>query len=49
VLKGLSLWVLVGSIGSHITEELCCFLSQLNLWRYGDFRADDADEFGYSR
>lgn len=22
---------------------------QLNLWRYGDFRADDADEFGYSR
>uniref|UniRef100_A0A8C8RJP3 Staphylococcal nuclease domain-containing protein n=1 Tax=Pelusios castaneus TaxID=367368 RepID=A0A8C8RJP3_9SAUR len=21
----------------------------LNLWRYGDFRADDADEFGYSR
>lgn len=23
--------------------------SQLNLWRYGDFRADDADEFGYSR
>lgn len=25
------------------------FLWQLNLWRYGDFRADDADEFGYSR
>lgn len=24
-------------------------LLQLNLWRYGDFRADDADEFGYSR
>lgn len=23
--------------------------AQLNLWRYGDFRADDADEFGYSR
>ncbi|MFT7799310.1 staphylococcal nuclease domain-containing protein 1 [Arapaima gigas] len=22
---------------------------QLNIWRYGDFRADDADEFGYSR
>ncbi|KAG2460000.1 SND1 protein, partial [Polypterus senegalus] len=21
----------------------------LNLWRYGDFRADDADEFGFSR
>uniref|UniRef100_A0A7N6AGU3 Staphylococcal nuclease domain-containing protein n=1 Tax=Anabas testudineus TaxID=64144 RepID=A0A7N6AGU3_ANATE len=21
----------------------------LNIWRYGDFRADDADEFGYSR
>ncbi|NWV23230.1 SND1 protein, partial [Origma solitaria] len=24
-------------------------LVMLNLWRYGDFRADDADEFGYSR
>ncbi|KAG7225710.1 hypothetical protein INR49_012296 [Caranx melampygus] len=23
--------------------------SGLNIWRYGDFRADDADEFGYSR
>ncbi|XP_015673386.1 staphylococcal nuclease domain-containing protein 1-like [Protobothrops mucrosquamatus] len=23
--------------------------ARLNLWRYGDFRADDADEFGYSR
>lgn len=22
---------------------------QLNIWRYGDFRADDADEFGYRR
>uniref|UniRef100_A0A8C7TE52 Staphylococcal nuclease domain-containing protein n=1 Tax=Oncorhynchus mykiss TaxID=8022 RepID=A0A8C7TE52_ONCMY len=22
-------------------------LSQLNIWRYGDFRDDDADEFGY--
>ena len=28
-----------------------CLLSfqQLNIWRYGDFRADDADEFGYRR
>ncbi|KAK2504286.1 hypothetical protein MC885_014961 [Smutsia gigantea] len=25
------------------------FQKVLNLWRYGDFRADDADEFGYSR
>ncbi|KAK1169095.1 staphylococcal nuclease domain-containing protein 1-like isoform X1 [Acipenser oxyrinchus oxyrinchus] len=23
--------------------------ARLNLWRYGDFRADDADEFGYKR
>ncbi|XP_041113786.1 staphylococcal nuclease domain-containing protein 1-like [Polyodon spathula] len=23
--------------------------ARLNLWRYGDFRADDADEFGYRR
>ncbi|KAJ8394362.1 hypothetical protein AAFF_G00047690 [Aldrovandia affinis] len=23
--------------------------ARLNLWRYGDFRADDADEFGYNR
>lgn len=23
--------------------------ARLNIWRYGDFRADDADEFGYSR
>uniref|UniRef100_A0A8C5HCW8 Staphylococcal nuclease domain-containing protein n=1 Tax=Gouania willdenowi TaxID=441366 RepID=A0A8C5HCW8_GOUWI len=25
------------------------FLAILNIWRYGDFRADDADEFGYRR
>uniref|UniRef100_A0AAY5EY03 Staphylococcal nuclease domain-containing protein 1 n=1 Tax=Electrophorus electricus TaxID=8005 RepID=A0AAY5EY03_ELEEL len=23
--------------------------ARLNIWRYGDFRADDAEEFGYSR
>ncbi|XP_066523227.1 staphylococcal nuclease domain-containing protein 1 isoform X2 [Hoplias malabaricus] len=23
--------------------------ARLNIWRYGDFRADDADEFGYNR
>ncbi|KAM6985865.1 staphylococcal nuclease domain-containing protein 1 [Aplochiton taeniatus] len=23
--------------------------ARLNIWRYGDFRADDADEFGYRR
>lgn len=30
-------------------DEPFAVFSQLNLWRYGDFRADDADEFGYSR
>lgn len=25
------------------------FYLQLNIWRYGDFRDDDADEFGYRR
>lgn len=35
------------SLKKHVV--LSSSLSQLNLWRYGDFRADDADEFGYSR
>lgn len=41
-----------GSLGPQTLKNhvvLSSSLSQLNLWRYGDFRADDADEFGYSR
>uniref|UniRef100_A0AAQ5XTJ5 Staphylococcal nuclease domain-containing protein n=1 Tax=Amphiprion ocellaris TaxID=80972 RepID=A0AAQ5XTJ5_AMPOC len=30
-----------------VSEAMGC--TALNIWRYGDFRADDADEFGYSR
>lgn len=39
----------LGPSRSHLPEEPFSVSSQLNLWRYGDFRADDADEFGYSR
>uniref|UniRef100_A0A8C4PKN1 Staphylococcal nuclease domain-containing protein n=1 Tax=Equus asinus asinus TaxID=83772 RepID=A0A8C4PKN1_EQUAS len=38
-----------GSCGPHLLDQPLSVFSQLNLWRYGDFRADDADEFGYSR
>lgn len=39
----------LGSSRAHLPDQPFSVLSQLNLWRYGDFRADDADEFGYSR
>ncbi|NP_001079606.1 staphylococcal nuclease and tudor domain containing protein 1 S homeolog [Xenopus laevis] len=36
-------------IGEYVAAQESAKASRLNLWRYGDFRADDADEFGYSR
>ncbi|XP_078533888.1 staphylococcal nuclease domain-containing protein 1 isoform X2 [Lissotriton helveticus] len=36
-------------IMEYISAQEAAKASRLNLWRYGDFRADEADEFGYSR
>ncbi|TWW64715.1 Tudor domain-containing protein 11 p100 co-activator [Takifugu flavidus] len=42
-----------GCYGDLVTEYLnsqeSAKTARLNIWRYGDFRADDADEFGYRR
>lgn len=36
-------------IMEYISAQEAAKASRLNLWRYGDFRADEADEFGYRR
>lgn len=36
-------------IAEYLNAQESAKAARLNLWRYGDFRADDADEFGYSR
>ncbi|KAF7253812.1 Staphylococcal nuclease domain-containing protein 1 [Varanus komodoensis] len=36
-------------ITEYLNAQEVAKSARLNLWRYGDFRADDADEFGYSR
>ncbi|RMB90158.1 hypothetical protein DUI87_33427 [Hirundo rustica rustica] len=36
-------------ITEYLNAQEAAKSARLNLWRYGDFRADDADEFGYSR
>ncbi|KAM4748326.1 staphylococcal nuclease domain-containing protein 1 isoform 2-T2 [Rhinophrynus dorsalis] len=36
-------------IAEYLSAQESAKAARLNLWRYGDFRADDADEFGYSR
>ncbi|NP_001080500.1 staphylococcal nuclease and tudor domain containing protein 1 L homeolog [Xenopus laevis] len=36
-------------IGEYVAAQESAKAARLNLWRYGDFRADDAAEFGYSR
>nr|XP_023647180.1 staphylococcal nuclease domain-containing protein 1 [Paramormyrops kingsleyae] len=36
-------------VAEYLKAQEAAKSSRLNLWRYGDFRADDADEFGYSR
>ncbi|XP_032076567.1 staphylococcal nuclease domain-containing protein 1 [Thamnophis elegans] len=36
-------------ITEYVNAQEAAKSARLNLWRYGDFRADDADEFGYSR
>ncbi|XP_026503049.1 staphylococcal nuclease domain-containing protein 1-like [Terrapene carolina triunguis] len=36
-------------ITEYLNAQELAKTNRLNLWRYGDFRADDADEFGYSR
>ncbi|KAF1578773.1 UNVERIFIED_CONTAM: Staphylococcal nuclease domain-containing protein 1, partial [Eudyptes pachyrhynchus] len=36
-------------ITEYLNAQETAKSARLNLWRYGDFRADDADEFGYSR
>lgn len=36
-------------ITEYLNAQESAKSARLNLWRYGDFRADDADEFGYSR
>ncbi|KAG9489774.1 hypothetical protein GDO78_005619 [Eleutherodactylus coqui] len=36
-------------IAEYLNAQESAKSARLNLWRYGDFRADDADEFGYRR
>lgn len=36
-------------ITEYLNAQEAAKSARLNLWRYGDFRADDADEFGYRR
>ncbi|KAM5173085.1 staphylococcal nuclease domain-containing protein 1 [Mantella aurantiaca] len=36
-------------VAEYLNAQESAKAARLNLWRYGDFRADDADEFGYSR
>ncbi|KAM8974619.1 staphylococcal nuclease domain-containing protein 1 isoform 2-T2 [Pelodytes ibericus] len=36
-------------ISEYLSAQESAKTARLNLWRYGDFRADDADEFGYNR
>ncbi|XP_053320970.1 staphylococcal nuclease domain-containing protein 1 [Spea bombifrons] len=36
-------------IPEYLSAQESAKAARLNLWRYGDFRADDADEFGYNR
>uniref|UniRef100_W5NER7 Staphylococcal nuclease domain-containing protein n=1 Tax=Lepisosteus oculatus TaxID=7918 RepID=W5NER7_LEPOC len=36
-------------ITEYLNAQESAKSARLNIWRYGDFRADDADEFGYRR
>ncbi|XP_029104788.1 staphylococcal nuclease domain-containing protein 1 [Scleropages formosus] len=36
-------------VAEYLKAQESAKTSRLNIWRYGDFRADDADEFGYNR
>ncbi|XP_062929037.1 staphylococcal nuclease domain-containing protein 1 [Mobula hypostoma] len=36
-------------VTEYLNAQEAAKSARLNLWRYGDFRADDADEFGYRR
>uniref|UniRef100_A0A669BL58 Staphylococcal nuclease domain-containing protein 1 n=1 Tax=Oreochromis niloticus TaxID=8128 RepID=A0A669BL58_ORENI len=36
-------------VTEYLNSQESAKSARLNIWRYGDFRADDADEFGYSR
>lgn len=36
-------------VAEYFNAQESAKAARLNLWRYGDFRADDADEFGYNR
>uniref|UniRef100_A0A8C5A5T7 Staphylococcal nuclease domain-containing protein n=1 Tax=Gadus morhua TaxID=8049 RepID=A0A8C5A5T7_GADMO len=36
-------------VNEYLTGQESAKSARLNIWRYGDFRADDADEFGYRR
>ncbi|XP_057710766.1 staphylococcal nuclease domain-containing protein 1 [Corythoichthys intestinalis] len=36
-------------VKEYLNSQESAKSARLNIWRYGDFRADDADEFGYRR
>ncbi|XP_061085447.1 staphylococcal nuclease domain-containing protein 1 [Conger conger] len=36
-------------VTEYLNGQEAAKTARLNIWRYGDFRADDADEFGYNR
>ncbi|XP_049892608.1 staphylococcal nuclease domain-containing protein 1 [Epinephelus moara] len=36
-------------VTEYLNSQESAKSARLNIWRYGDFRADDADEFGFSR
>uniref|UniRef100_A0A8D3EEM6 Staphylococcal nuclease domain-containing protein n=1 Tax=Scophthalmus maximus TaxID=52904 RepID=A0A8D3EEM6_SCOMX len=36
-------------VTEYLNSQESAKSARLNIWRYGDFRADDADEFGYRR
>uniref|UniRef100_A0A6D2XFT8 Staphylococcal nuclease domain-containing protein n=1 Tax=Takifugu rubripes TaxID=31033 RepID=A0A6D2XFT8_TAKRU len=36
-------------VTEYLNSQESAKTARLNIWRYGDFRADDADEFGYRR
>ncbi|TRY84053.1 hypothetical protein DNTS_021081 [Danionella cerebrum] len=36
-------------VAEYLTAQESAKSTRLNIWRYGDFRDDDADEFGYRR
>ncbi|KAM7378301.1 hypothetical protein PAMA_013278 [Pampus argenteus] len=37
------------TVTEYLNSQESAKSARLNIWRYGDFRADDADEFGYRR